>query len=352
MRNLSLLSSTLDLIPEGKRVATGTAFDTDSNVTYAATEKTLPDGGTDVEVWRLPASEDSIPFATLTSEANAPFDTTQQIVSFAFLAESRQLVTILAGGDIAVLAVDDAPESAEFEIIGSVEPGIKAAAWSPDESQIVLVNGNDELLIMTKDFDVLFENPLRPADPGQEKQTALGWGSKQTQFHGSLGKAAAAAELPTTGQGGIDKPSPDDDDRPRISWRGDGAFFVVSSLDDQSVRKFRFYSSNPPAHLSTSEATPGLEGVLAWRPSGGLIATTQRFGYEGGGIGRAGRHDILFFERNGLRRSEFGIRDATSSPMVPDATRPWGYKVKEVLWSADSNILALWIERDTADCGK
>ncbi|KAG8722224.1 hypothetical protein FRC09_006606 [Ceratobasidium sp. 395] len=350
MRNLSLLSSTLDLIPEGKRVATGTAFDTDSNVTYAATEKTLPDGGTDVEVWQLPASEDSIPFATLTSEVNAPFDTTQQIVSFTFLAESRQLVIILAGGDIAVLVVDDASESAEFEIIGSVEPGIKAAAWSPDESQIVLVNGKDELLIMTKDFDVLFENPLRPADPGQEKQTALGWGSKQTQFHGSLGKAAAAAELPTTGQGGIDKPSPDDDGKPRISWRGDGAFFVVSSLDDQSVRKLRFYSSNPPAHLSTSEATPGLEGVLAWRPSGGLIATTQRFGYEGGGVGRVGRHDVLFFERNGLRRSEFGIRDATGSPMEPDATRPWGYKVKEVLWSADSNILALWIERDAADC--
>ncbi|KAG8738161.1 hypothetical protein FRC10_007220 [Ceratobasidium sp. 414] len=357
MRNLSLLSSTLNSIPEGKRVATGIAFDTDSNLTYIAAEKTLPAGGTDIEVWQLPVDEDGIPFATLSSDANAAFDTTQQLVSFAFLAESRQLVIILAGGDIAVLAVDEVPNSSEFEIIGSVEPGIKAVAWNPDESQIVLVNGNDELLIMTKDFDVLFENPLRPSDLGQEKHTALGWGSKQTQFHGSLGKAAAATDPSTTGQGGIDKPSPDDDGRPRISWRGDGSFFAVSSLDPsgsgQAVRRLRFYSSNPPAHLSTSEATPGLEGVLAWRPSGGLIATSQRFGYDGGGIGRPRRHDILFFERNGLRRSEFGIRDATAladAPMVPTAIRPWGYKVKEVLWSTDSAVLALWIERDAGDC--
>lgn len=163
-----------------------------------------------------------------------------------------------------------------------------------------------------------------------------------------------------TGQGGIDKPSPDDDKRPRISWRGDGAFFVVSSLDlqgpnsDQGLRRLRFYSSNPPAHLSTSEVTPGLEGVLAWRPSGGLIATTQRFGYEGGGIGRPGRHDVVFFERCGLRRGEFGIRNGVPSsgqPQTNSLARQWNYKIKELLWNTDSSILALWIEHDTDDCG-
>ncbi|QRV80523.1 Pol II transcription elongation factor [Ceratobasidium sp. AG-Ba] len=354
MRNLSLLSSAVEFIPEGNRAVTGTTFDTDEKVTYVATEKQLPDGrGVDVEVWKMPA-EDGIPFATLSSEVVASFDTAQQVVSFVFLAESRQLVIILAGGDIAVLAVDEVESSSEFEIIGSVEPGIKAAAWGPDESQVVLVNGKDELLVMSKDFDVLFENPLRPADLGQEKQTALGWGSKQTQFHGSLGKAAAASEAPTTGQGGVDNPSPDDDTKPRISWRGDGAHFVVSSLDPSptgQVRKLRFYSSNPPAHLSTSETTPGLEGVLAWRPSGGFIATAQRFGYEGGGVGRMGRHDVLFFERNGLRRHDFGIRDAVEGVKGDTSkTRPWGYRIKEIIWSTDSALLALWIERDEGDC--
>ncbi|CAE6502632.1 unnamed protein product [Rhizoctonia solani] len=356
MRNLSILSYNGFSLPEGNRAAHGVALDIDSNLTYVVTERGLANGGTDIEIWQMPVDEGSIPFATFTPESRPNFDTAHQVVSFTFLAESRQLVLTLAGGDIAVLGVDDTPGSSEFEIIGSVEPGIKVASWSPDESQLVLVNGNDELLVMTKDFDVQFEGPLRPSNLGEEKHTALGWGSKQTQFHGSLGKAAAASEPSTTGQGGIDKPSPDDDTKPRVSWRGDGAFFVVSSLDprdtDSSVRKLRFYSSNPPAHLSTSEYTPGLEGVLAWRPSGGLIASTQRFGYEGGGIGRQGRHDVVFFERCGLRRGEFGIRNGfkMESPEINAPARPWSYKVKELLWNADSSILALWIERAGVDC--
>lgn len=46
-------------------------------------------------------------------EAMAPFESVHQVVSFMFLAESRQLVLILAGGDIAVLEVDQATESSE-----------------------------------------------------------------------------------------------------------------------------------------------------------------------------------------------------------------------------------------------
>ncbi|KAJ1302839.1 hypothetical protein OPQ81_003142 [Rhizoctonia solani] len=356
MRNLSILSYTGFSLPEGNRTAHGVALDIDSNVTYVVTERNLATGGADIEIWQMPVDEESIPFATITPESRPEFEVARQVVSFAFLAESRQLVLILAGGDIAVMSADDAPGSSEFEIIGSVEPGIKVASWSPDESQLVLVNGNDELLVMTKDFNVQFEGPLRPSDLGEEKHTALGWGSKQTQFHGSLGKAAAASEPSTTGQGGINRPSPDDDNRPRVSWRGDGAFFVVSSLDPRgpgsSVRQLRFYSSNPPVHLSTSEYTPGLEGVLAWRPSGGLIASTQRFGYEGGGIGRHGRHDVVFFERCGLRRGEFGIRNGskTDNPEINTPADPWSYKVKELLWNADSSILALWVERAGTDC--
>lgn len=55
---------------------------------------------------------------------------------------------------------------------------------------------------------------------------ALGWGTKETQFHGSAGKAAAHSTVDPASIGS----SPDDDSVPRISWRGDGAFYVVSSL--------------------------------------------------------------------------------------------------------------------------
>lgn len=46
-------------------------------------------------------------------ESKAPFESPHIVVSFMFLAESRQLVLIMAGGDIAVLSVDQASESPE-----------------------------------------------------------------------------------------------------------------------------------------------------------------------------------------------------------------------------------------------
>lgn len=183
----------------------------------------------------------------------------------------------------------------------------------------------------------------------------VGWGSKQTQFHGSLGKAAAQA--PTKAIVGH---SPDDDTIPRISWRGDGAFFVVSSLSSQNGsalkhRVLRVYDRQA-ALQSTSEPVAGLEHALSWRPSGNLIVGTQRFGFEGGGAGKAGRHDVVFFERNGLRHGEFGVRVGdlgveNREADQEDGGMKWGYKVKDVRWSSDSNVLALWIERNGGDIG-
>ena len=58
------------------------------------------------------------------------------------------------------------------------------------------------------------------------------------------------------------------------------------------------------------------------------MATSQR---------RPNKHDIAFFEKNGLRHGEF--------------TLPFGVKdvkVCEVMWNLDSTVLAVWAE-DLAD---
>jgi len=181
----------------------------------------------------------------------------------------------------------------------------------------------------------------------------VGWGSKQTQFHGSLGKAAAQVATAKSGS------SPDDDGLPRISWRGNGAFFVVSSLAPSSSEGFvkrilRVYDRQA-ALQSTSEDVPGLEHTLVWRPSGNLVASTQRFGIEGGGAGRVERHDVVFFERNGLRHGEFGLRvldiGGKFKELDSEDERKWGYRVKELAWSSDSNVLSVWIEHDDGDIG-
>ena len=35
-----------------------------------------------------------------------------------------------------------------------------------------------------------------------------------------------------------------------------------------------------------------------------------------------------------------------------DHERRWGYKVRELAWNSDSNVLAIWIEGDVGDIGK
>jgi len=101
---------------------------------------------------------------------------------------------------------------------------------------------------------------------------------------------------------------------------------------------------------STSEAVAGLEHTLSWRPSGNLIVSTQRFGFEGGGAGKDGRHDVVFFERNGLRHGEFNLREPWIKT-TSDGKVNWGYSVREVAWSSDSNILSVWIRGQEKDVG-
>ncbi len=163
--------------------------------------------------------------------------------------------------------------------------------------------------------------------------------------------------------------SSDDDFLPRITWRGDAAFFAVSSLEDseatsfsRSHRTIRVYGATPSLSLvSTTEPTPGLEHPLSWNSTGSLIASTQRFGSNnsesGLGAGREGRHDVIFFERNGLRRNGFEIvssgRPPASSTTIDEGhMMRWKYRIIELSWSSDSSILAVWIRSEISDVGK
>ncbi|KAG6878005.1 hypothetical protein C0993_000965 [Termitomyces sp. T159_Od127] len=351
MRNLTLYAtSAVELSGAG---VSATAIDVDEGVVYAASEREDADGNVVVEVWNA----DQTPPTVVATFSAVSVPGAAQVVALRVLPEVRRICAIMRSGDITMLSLEDG--SAEVE--GTVERGISAAAWSPDESLLVVVTGTpaisvnrpdpshpgeDKLVLMTATFDVLAETPLHALGFGQDAPINVGWGSKQTQFHGSLGKAAAHA--PTHTRAGA---SPDDDRAPRISWRGDAAFFAVSALspavsadaDTARRRVLRVYDRDG-ALQSTSEAVPGLEHALAWRPAGNLLAATQRFGFEGAGAGPEARHDVVFFERNGLRHGEFAIRAAE----LRGAGR-WGYRVKELSWSSDSGVLAVWVERDEGD---
>ncbi len=60
----------------------------------------------------------------------------------------------------------------------------------------------------------------------------------------------------------------------------------------------------------------------------------------------------MFFERNGLRHGELTLRESHNVEQAVSEQRRWGYRVRELGWSSDSNVLSVWIERQDGDLGK
>jgi elongator complex protein 1 len=100
---------------------------------------------------------------TITTPARAPFpipEFSSEVLDLHYFPDDQSLAILLAGGDIATLQLDEssgqygeviygsermglekAERRVQVEIVGSIDSGIKAAAWSPDDEQLILITG-------------------------------------------------------------------------------------------------------------------------------------------------------------------------------------------------------------------
>ncbi|XP_030327209.1 elongator complex protein 1 isoform X3 [Strigops habroptila] len=251
----------------------------------------------------------------LTVEGFMPEDGSGCIVGIEDLPEQECACVATAAGDILLCNLS----TKQVECVGSVDSGLSTMSWSPDQELVLLVTGQQTLIMMTRDFEPITEKQIHQEEFGEGKLVALGWGKKETQFHGSEGKQAAHRK-----QTEVSLASAWDDGRPRVTWRGDGQFVAVSAVcPETGARKVRVWNRELVLQ-STSEPVSGLEQALSWKPSGNLIASTQE---------KPNRHDVVFLEKNGLLHGEFTL------PFQKGQV-----KVNELLWNADSTILAIWLE--------
>ncbi|XP_014219597.1 elongator complex protein 1 isoform X2 [Copidosoma floridanum] len=157
---------------------------------------------------------------------------------------------------------------------------------------------------------------LRSEEFGQQQFITVGWGKKETQFHGSEGKAAAKAKSTVSGKTKLD------DGKARVTWKGDGSMFAVSYIDQESnARRLKIFNREGVLQF-TSELIDCLEGILSWKPSGNLIASTRRL---------PNKHTVAFFEKNGLLHREFTLPFDKKNIQIID-----------LIWSRDSDILGVW----------
>ncbi|KAL6117335.1 elp1 [Pungitius sinensis] len=253
--------------------------------------------------------------ASLTAGGFLPEDGSGTVVGLQDRAELEVACLSTAGGDVVLFNFN----TCQLECVGSVDSGLTSMSWSPDGELVVLTTGQETIIIMTQNFEPITEVGIHQDDFGEGKFVTVGWGKKETQFHGSEGKKAAQKKIQEV------QPAAAWDDRtPRVTWRGDGHLFAVSAVCLQTgARKVRVWNREGVLQ-ATSEPVNGLEQALCWKPSGSLIASTQR---------HPNKHSVVFMEKNGLLHGDFTL------PFSKDQA-----KVKDLLWNIDSTVLAVWLE--------
>jgi len=251
-----------------------------------------------------------------------------KVLNLHYFGDSLKACLVLAGGDIVIVREEQNPGEEQIEIVGSVDAGITAALWSPDEELLAITTKEDTLVFMSRNFEGITDIAMTSEDLKASNHVSVGWGKKETQFKGKGAKALRDPTMPEKIDEGV--LSPNDDSRATVSWRGDGAYLAVSTIEAASIRLIRVYSREGVLD-SVSEPVDGLEGALSWRPAGNLIAGIQRV---------EDRVDVVFFERNGLRHGQFSLRLTPKQIQLPD-------QHISLSWNSDSTVMAVILADST-----
>ncbi|XP_026847316.1 putative elongator complex protein 1 [Drosophila persimilis] len=233
------------------------------------------------------------------------------IVAAEFLQLTNVICVATRAGE--VLLID--PDTLATSEGTYCDVGIERMAWSPSQEVVAFITTSHNVVVMNSTFDVIAEQPLEAELPADQQFINVGWGKKETQFHGSAGKQAAKQSTDQPAQMTQELLSQD----VNIAWRGDGAYFVVS-YESGGGRTFKVYDSEGKLQ-HTAEKSSNLREIIAWRPSGNWIALPQWF---------PNKSTISLFEKNGLRHRELVLPfDLQEEPIL------------QLKWSEDSDILAI-----------
>ncbi|OBT44189.1 hypothetical protein VE00_04835 [Pseudogymnoascus sp. WSF 3629] len=308
------------------RSITATAWDTSSDSAIVAYGPSEHD--TLVELVRVNKKGNKNEHTVITSwDAPCPNPdlACDEILSLYYFGDSQTACLVLAGGDIVVVREEPLPGEDRIEIVGSVDAGITAARWSPDEELLAITTKADTVVFMSRSFEGIMDVTMTAEDQKASNHVNVGWGKKETQFKGRGANALRDPTMPEKVDEGL--LSPNDKKEATISWRGDGAYVAISTVQEGLRRLIRVYSREGVLD-SVSEPVDNLEGALSWRPAGNLMAGVQRF---------SDRVDIVFFERNGLRHGQFSLR------LTPEEMGTFGKNIS-LAWNNDSSVLAVIFE--------
>ncbi|KAG8631344.1 hypothetical protein KVT40_000484 [Elsinoe batatas] len=327
MRNLRNIRHALLIFEEVDLPLTATAWDSDTDGLICALGPTATEAVIELKRYDKDTSrpENGRLIASWDAPCPLPDLACDKILSARYFAEAQSTCLILAGGDLVVVRENPQPGEDLIEIVGSVDAGITAASWSPDDELVAISTRADTFILMTRIFESTANVQMTPDDVKVSAHVSVGWGKSETQFKGKRAKALRDPTVPEHVDEGV--LSLYDAGETTITWRGDGAYVAINTIEENKRRMIRVYSREGVLS-SVSEPVDGLEGALSWKAAGELMAGIQSR--------KDGSVYVIFFERNGLRHGDFPLRFHDQP-----ATRPeWAHKIS-VSWNNDSTVLAV-----------
>lgn len=324
MRNLRIIHrSDVNCWDGDSLTLSATTWETTESILCAFGPK--PENPT-IEIYRCKREENQFrPRQLITSwdvPSPSPDVDCDQIVNFQYFPDTNSCCLILSGGDIISIREEPLPGEEHIEILGTVDGGISAATWSPDEGYLAICTKLSSFILMSREFEPMVDVKFSPEDIQASKHVSVGWGKAETQFKGKRAKALRDPTVPEKIDQGL--PSPLDDGKITISWRGDGEYVAINAPQENGHRMIRVFSKEGVLD-SVSEPVDFLEGALSWRPAGNLMAGIKR---------HEDKVEVVFFERNGLRHGQFPLR------LSQTELQEWGTVIR-LDWNSDSTALAV-----------
>lgn len=236
----------------------------------------------------LPAEVDSV-----------ELEPSDYVTALEYLMEKEALIIGTGGGLMLLHSVD----GRGTEVVGRVEGGIRCIAPSPDGDLLAVTNGLGQVLVMTHDWDLLYETALEAAPEDFDVR-----------------EPTFSSKCDGT-----------------VTWRGDGKYFATLSEVCGSptfLKRIKVWERDSGELHAASESKAFMGSVLEWMPSGAKIAAV----YDRKADNEC--PSIAFFERNGLERSSFSINEQQDAAI-------------EILrWNCTSDLLAAIVRCEKYDAVK
>lgn len=217
MRNLKLHKSSLTYIEQLKDVTSALIIN-NGEVCYV----------NNCAIWRLNLKDQPCLMVDL-STAAIYNDVDVKITSYAYNVPWDSFVVGCSNGDVLLV------QENIIEVTYKCEDAVSDIFYSPDFERIVLLSGQGQVTLVTECFEDLNKFNISDIALTENKLVNVGWGKKETQFHGSEGKDKRVAKEVLGDE--------DANDVIHVCWRSDSLLFAVGYLNKTiNIRSIKIFN--------------------------------------------------------------------------------------------------------------